>query len=194
MTSRVIPLALAAVLLFGAAGCTRHPAPVSAGSSAESGLSGVDASGGASTPAAPTPSATPSPVLPDGRSPAYLTSLDVSGRTVTFDLIEFLTGDAAKKAWQKANPGSGQDGPDDDYFIVNDNPKLRTLPVSASVQILVVDLSGPGVQSKAITWAAAPAYFAGIKPDTSDHKLAWNPFWLTVQNGQIVKMEEQFLP
>jgi len=187
-------MALVAALLLGAAGCAQHPAPASAGISSQSAPAGVDATGADSPSPAATPSPTPSAALPDGRSPAYLTSIDVSGRTVTFDLIEFLTGDAAKKAWMKANPGSGEDGPPNDYFIVNDNPKLRTLPVSASVQITVVDLSGPGVQTKPIAFAAAPAYFAGIKPDTSDHRLAWNPFWLTVQNGQIVKMEEQFLP
>jgi hypothetical protein len=188
----MIPWALVAALVLGVAGCSGHPA-TAAGTPPTATPAAADASGAQSLSAA-SPSATASAVLPDGRSPAFLTSIDPGKQTVTFDLIEFLTGDAAKKAWQKANPGSGEDGPEDDYFIVNDNPKLRTLPVSASVQILVVDLTGAGVQSKPITFAAAPAYFAAQKPNTSDHKLAYNPFWLTVQNGQIVKMEEQFLP
>ena len=61
--------------------------------------------------------------------------MDTAHGRITFDLIEFLTGDAAKQAWKKANPGSDQDGPDDDYYIVNDNAKLRTLPVAGTVTV-----------------------------------------------------------
>jgi hypothetical protein len=187
----VIRWALAAVLVAGLAGCKA----ASAGTGQAAGPAS-SASAGLSDEASPAASASASaaPVLPDGRSPVYLTAIDTTKRTLTFDLIEFLTGDAAKKAWQKANPGSGQDGPDNDYFIVNDNPKLRTLPVADPVQLLVLDLSAGGVATKPIAFADAPAYFASVKPDPSVHRLTWTPFWITVKNGQITKMEEQFLP
>ncbi len=123
-----------------------------------------------------------------------LTTVDTAHRRITFDLIEFLTGDAAKQAWKKANPGSDQDGPDDDYYIVNDNAKLRTLPVAGTVTVSVLKNDGGSPDPMSITFAALPAYLAKAKPDTSDHQLSYNPFWLTVQNGQIVKIEEQFVP
>ncbi len=183
-------LAVAAVLLPAVAACGPRASSGTGDTSPspQAGLSNVDTS-----PSAATPSPSTSPILADGRSPVYLTGIDVSGRSVTFDLIEFLTGDAAKKAWQKDNPGSGQDGPDNDYYIVNDNPKLRTLPVAATVSVNVLDMtSGAGTDTKQISFADLPAYLAELKPD--DRRLSYNPFWLTVQNGQIVKIEEQFIP
>jgi len=185
-------LTLVVVLALGAGAC-----------SAKSNSTG--SLGGASpTPLGPAPSdssttastaaTSAAPILPDGRSPVYLTKIDVSKRTITFDLIEFLTGDAAKQAWQKAHPGSS-DGPDNDYYIVNDNPKLRTLPVANPVDFKVVDPEHPsGVADKTISFEGATAYFVALKPDQSDHKLYWDPFWITVSGGVVTKIEEQFLP
>ncbi len=184
-----------AVLVIGAlTGC--GPDTGSAATGPSSGPSASGATAASDGPVASSAPASPSasPVLADGRSAAYLTVLDIPHRSITFDLIEFLTGDAAKKAWQKANPGSGDDGPDDDYYIVNDNPKLRTLPVAANVTVSVLQNDGGSPQTATITLAALPGYLAKAKPDTTDHKLSYNPWWLTVQNGQIVKIEEQFVP
>jgi hypothetical protein len=186
-------LALVAVLALGAGACAAKPD--STGS-----LGGVSTAPPSSAPAGTdsatqTPSASPSPILPDGRSPVYLTKIDVGKRTITFDLIDFLTGDAAKKAWKKANPGSSEDGPPNDYFIVNDNPKLRTLPVADPIEFKVVDQQNmDGTANKTITFDGATAYFVSIKPDQSDHRLSWDPFWITVANGVVTKIEEQYLP
>jgi hypothetical protein len=186
-------------LVAAAAGCRSEPStpggPRNTSPSAFAGTptaSSSTATGGA----APTTSATPipsaSPVFADGRSAVYLTGIDVTHRTLTFDLIEFLTGDAAKKAWQKANPNSGQDGPDNDYFIVNDNPRLRTLPVAATASVNVLKNGGGSPESYAVSLANLPGYLAQAKPD--DRRLSYNPFWLTIRNGQIVRIDEQFVP
>ena len=153
----------------------------------------ASAPGGSAAPkAAPASSAVPAspPVLAGGRHAAYLTRLDVGRRALTFDKIDFLTGDAAKKAYLKENPGE-TDGPPNDYMIVNDNPLVRTFPIADAATITVVDLTGGGVASKDSTLAALPAYFASEKGG----KHLWhNPFWLTIKSGQITKIEEQYLP
>jgi hypothetical protein len=198
VTSRRTPLigtvAVAVALLATVTGCgPKSGTAAQAGGPVPSQSAAAPAASDAPAASAPA-SASPTPVLPDGRSPVYLTTVDAGHRTLTFDLIEFLTGDAAKQAWKKANPGSSEDGPDDDYFIVNDNPKLRTLPVSATVAVSVLQNDGGSPDPTSISWAALPGYLTKVKPDTSDHQLSYNPFWLTVQNGQIVKIEEQFIP
>jgi hypothetical protein len=58
------------------------------------------------TPTAPTPTPPPSPrpVLADGLHPVLLKDADVPDRTVTFDLIRFLTGDEAKGSLRQRSP------------------------------------------------------------------------------------------
>jgi hypothetical protein len=135
------------------------------------------------TPAAPTSA----PVLADGEHVAYLTGLDVAAKTITFDLIEFLTGDAAKKAC--VDHKGPECPPPNDYFIVNDNPKLRTLPISATVDAAVLDDSYANLFPIALS--DLPAHFAKTK---SGKLLSPLPFRLTVTDGTVVVLKEMFLP
>jgi hypothetical protein len=141
-------------------------------------------------PSAPTTSGASE--LADGRHAVYLTGLDVTNRTMTFDLIQFLTGEEARKAWVKEHP-ERPEGPDNGYLIINDNPKLRTLPVAGAVTILVIDQTSTNLDTMQFAFADLPAYFAPRKPPEGNALYAL-PFWLTVTGGQIVRMEEQFVP
>jgi hypothetical protein len=181
-------ISLAAIVALGVGGCDDHTDAVSP----RSGDGVASASSGPDAPKAPTRSDVPAspPVLADGRHAAYLTGLDVGKRTLTFDKIDFLTGEAAKKAYLKENPGE-TDGPPNDYMIVNDNPLLRTLPIADAATITIVDLTSGALKSKETTLGALPAYFASEK---GGKQLWHDPFWLTVKRGQITRIEEQFLP
>jgi hypothetical protein len=189
-------MAVLALVVSGAAGCaasaTTGDAPT--GSSASAGLGAV--SGAPVTPTAATaqPSSTASSILADGRSAVYLTGLNTTGNTVTFDLIEFLTGDAAKAEWKKEHPDN-PNGPENDYMIVNNNKMLRTLPVAPDAQCVVLSTLG-GTDTKTISFAAFPAFLKqqsqGMTLPSPDISLL--PFWLTVQHGTVVKIEEQFVP
>jgi hypothetical protein len=190
-------ISLAALGALGAGACSNDtdavaPKPSAVVASASAGSDAPQAPDPASS--APAASAVPThtsgPVLADGRHAAFLSRLDAGKRTLTFDKIEFLTGDAAKKAYLKENPGE-TDGPPNDYMIVNDNPLVRTLPIAGGATITIADVSGGALTSKKTTLAALPGYFATEKGGTH---LWHNPFWLTVKGGQIIKIEEQYLP
>jgi hypothetical protein len=58
--------------------------------------------------------------------------------------------------------------------------------------LLTVD--SPGVADKQIALADRPAHLAEQKPDGDDKRLSWNPYWLTVAQGQVTLIEEQFVP
>lgn len=132
------------------------------------------------------------PVLADGRHPVYLTGLDVAAGTVEFDLIQFLGGAEAEEAYHRDNPGAPPGGPPNDYYIVNENPRLRVLPVAEGAAITVLDWTG-GFEPRTIGFADLPAALADdLYPD--DGRLWPTPFWLTVEDGTVTAMEEQYIP
>ena len=106
-------------------------------------------------------------MLEDSRHPGYVTAIDVPGRTVTFDLIQFLTGQAAQDAWAGDFPDD-PDGPPNDYYIVNENSRLRTLPVVAGVDTTVNWLGG-GAGPEEISFDRLPNYFATNPAPSDDH-------------------------
>jgi hypothetical protein len=181
-----------ALLAAGAAGCSAHGQANSNGDQTPA----PTAVASTTPPPTTTPPTTPSPtapVLADGKHPVYLTKIDVSGHQLTFDLIQFLTGAAAKKAWVKDHP-EYPDGPDNDYYIVNENPLLRTLPVSTTVMVKVVNLGAPGgVSLVSIKFADLPKHLSDNEAP-AEGRLWHAPFWIVVSHGVIVSMEEQFLP
>ena len=63
---------------------------------------------------------------------------DGGDHTMTFDYVQFLTGSAAIHA-----ATAHGDTVDNDFYVVNDNPKLRTFPVSSGVLIKLHPNDGP---------------------------------------------------
>jgi hypothetical protein len=130
--------------------------------------------------------------MADGRYPVYLTAVDTPGRRLTFDLIQFLTGQAAHDAYTQDHP-EDPEGPPNDYYIVNDNPRLRTLPVEPGLEVTVFWLDSAGASQERISFGELLDYFATNPDPDSDH-LWYAPFWLTVHGGVVVDVHEQFIP
>jgi len=184
MTGRIYRVATVAAAAALLAACTSTGASTTTPSAARSGDSAL---GGAPTSAptsAPTagPSKTDAPaILADGRSPVLLKNIDTAGRAITFDLVELYLGYDAAKQWLKDHPGETEAPPLNGVYMVNSNPKLRTLPVAPDVVVKVVadgDPSTPDVMA----FESLPAYVAtGV-----------NLFWITVKNGTVTLIEQQF--
>jgi hypothetical protein len=177
---RLFPLA-AAVALLAACG----PAAQQNGQGTI-GAAPTTAAGGGATSTTEPPNTSPSPVapiLPDGRSPVILKSVDVTNRTVTFDLIELYLGTQAAVEWKKDHPGDPNVPPLNGHYIRNNNTKLRTLPVSADVVVKTLDPYGDPDPTATIAFEALPTY-------KSYHGI----FWITVVGGTVTMFEEQFFP
>jgi hypothetical protein len=149
------------------------------------------AGGGTATTAVPGSTAggptTSEPVaLADGRHPVYLKTVDPGRQMITFDLIQFFTGEAATKAAAEDNQESP---PPNDYYIRNVNPKLRTLPVRAgapiTVNVLAAQSTGSATKDVSVTLAKLASWF----PNSGTP-----PFWITVEQGQVTKIAQQYLP
>jgi hypothetical protein len=109
--------------------------------------------------------------LPDGWWYGYLDG--PVGTDLTFDLACYYIGAAAE-----AEAASRGDEVNDDYYVVNDNPLLRTVPVADETTASCVDLA-----SDLEEVACTPADVAG----------PW-AVWLRVQDGEVNRIWEQYAP
>jgi hypothetical protein len=131
--------------------------------------------------------------LEDGRYAVYLVDVDVADSEVTFDLIQFLTGDEATEAYRE-DTDDPEGIPENDYYIRNDLPRVRVLPVDPSATVTVVRL-GEASGAGSVPWSfeTLPDHLAD-EPGPPDGRLAWNPYWLTLEHGEVVAIDEQYLP
>lgn len=125
--------------------------------------------------------------VPDGVSFGYVKQVDVDNVTITIDIAQLLTGDAANKAAIEDGviTGIGDDATvPNDYYVRNENTKLRTAPVADPVEITVLSEMG------------SPAAEPGTLAMLAEHVIARPevPVHITAMNGEISKIEEQFFP
>ncbi len=121
--------------------------------------------------------------LPDGEWFGFITAADPATATVDFDLACWFTGEAA-------NAASDEDGGEvpvpNDYFIRNASDQVRTLGVATDATIRYLVDTGDGTTLTEVdlaVWAAA-------RDESSDRP----GVWLTVVDGDVVTIDEQYVP
>jgi hypothetical protein len=137
--------------------------------------------------------ATPTLQLKDGRHFGYIESIDLetSPATLQFDLAYRLVGEEANQAAAER----GYETPvENDYFIVNDNPKLRTLPLSPDAEILLVDWNWCCDALVTVDPERFQAFFGRPKYSSLHPRGEFSQYWVTVVGGTVVKIEEQYRP
>jgi hypothetical protein len=158
------------------------------GSTGTTGVTGLD-TGNAGCAGATAPE-----TLADGTYFGFFDSIDVDTGVTQFDLACFYTGEEANQ--QAAARGDEVPVPNDVY-IVNDNPATRAVPVDPSAELLLIDWNaccetGPGATLDGLASALGHKNFVEI--DGWKYAGSLSPYWVTIANGQIVGIEEQFLP
>jgi hypothetical protein len=137
----------------------------------------------------PEPSRSESPILEDGRHFVWVEEaarLEDGSATVTFDLAYFLTGEEGEQA-----AADHDDEFANGYYIVNDNPRLRTLPLADEVDVEYV----PTSQCCELQPGNVDAWLESVletNPNDYDGKNV--PWWLTVEGGEITRVEQQWVP
>jgi hypothetical protein len=196
---RILP-AILLTLTFALAACTSDVPTV--GVTGETGASdptGVTAPTGPTDtgPTAPTgatgETGTPPAELEDGEHFGFVEEVDASGGTLVLDLAYFLTGEAANEA--AAERGDEVPVPND-YYIVNDNPRLRTLTLADDLALRVYDWNrccDRRFDGDLETFAQAIEE-GQVDSDGFLYQGHFSPYWLTVENGEVVRIEEQYLP
>ncbi|PKQ20650.1 MAG: hypothetical protein CVT66_03550 [Actinobacteria bacterium HGW-Actinobacteria-6] len=136
-------------------------------------------------------SETVDPTAEDGKFFTYITKVvDKNGGTyVTLDYAEFLTG---KKAADAAAAAGEESPPPNDYFISNVNPKLREFPADTAMNVTLTSTSdGVAAEGYTVPFGDFQDYFNKVKPGPT---IKGQPFWVTITNGTITKIAEQYLP
>lgn len=78
------------------------------------------------------------PVLADGGYDGFVRSVDVGGRTIVVDLVQVFEGQDAFKAAREDGKYAEEPSPGiwlPEWYVRNQNPLLRTLPVARDVRI-----------------------------------------------------------
>ncbi len=126
--------------------------------------------------------------LLDGRHPAKITHVDPTGRQVTIDVVQFFLGDAATEAARL--DGAAEVPPPNDYWIRNESPRLRSLPVAGDAPVMVNTLTAhdPGneMREASISLSHLASY--------GETRISYSLFWVTTSGGTVTDIAEQFLP
>ncbi|HET9248722.1 MAG TPA: hypothetical protein VFP13_02110 [Actinomycetota bacterium] len=156
------------------------------------GSTGATGATGSSNPGC---SGTPAPAtLADGTYFGFLEGIDTEAGVSEFDLACFYTGDEANE--QAAARGDEVPVPNDVY-IVNDNPSTRDVPIDPALELQLIDWNAccdpsPGAELDAFASALGEQDLVEI--DGFRYAGGLSPYWITIEDGRIVAIEEQFLP
>jgi hypothetical protein len=137
----------------------------------------------------PQPSSSGSPSLEDGRHFVYVegaTRPEQGPKKVRFDLAYFYQG-------QRAEQEAAERGDEvvSGYYIVNENPRLRTLPVADDVEVEYI----PSNRCCELQTGDIDAWVeAVLETNPTDYAGTNVPWWLTVEGGRITRIEQQYLP
>lgn len=187
--------ALLVALAVLAAGCGEDETSSGGPTTSESPTTSATTEPTASQTETPEPSETESPTptaqLEDGRHFGSIRSIDVEAQTMRFDLAYFLTGEEANDA--AAEHGDEVPVPND-YYIVNDNPRLRTLDVDPDVEVWVIDWADCCDVVEGEVQPFVDAFETRHHPWDAMYQGREAPYWITVEDGAVVKIEVQYLP
>lgn len=128
-----------------------------------------------------------------GQYAVALTGLDVPERSISFDVIQLLDGEAANEAYYRDFPDAPPGGVPNDVYSINEGPTVRTASVAADVVVRLVRLrEDADADLDAGTFDELPAYVDYWNPDGP--RRSANPFWLTIRDGTVTDICEQYVP
>ncbi|MFZ0625923.1 MAG: hypothetical protein WAN34_05475 [Acidimicrobiia bacterium] len=132
---------------------------------------------------------------------AFLTQ--VSASEIVADYAQWLTGEEANRAAVAAGDiPEGEEVPNG-YYILNVNDRLRTLPLAESpVVVLPTSASGPvidvnvGLDQWLSLFDEGKPWAEGESPgdDYFGSGSIWTPYWLTLADGVVVQIHQQYVP
>lgn len=129
--------------------------------------------------------------------PAYIKNIFLkNGKMyITADYILWYEGAKANKIFNELENDPELKEAPDGYYIINNNKRLRTFEVTADAKVYMqcymrADKSDDIIWNELIT----PAKFYSLLTNDSVWDMKEYPYHLTVMNGKINKIIQQFIP
>jgi hypothetical protein len=116
---------------------------------------------------------------------------------VTADFIDWYEGEEANKIFREIEKDPEMTEAPDGYYIVNDDIQLQTIEVAADAEVLMQIYNRTGNLDEANTnWneEMTVTKFISLFSDDSEMNLKDFPYHLSIQDGHIVKITQQFIP
>jgi hypothetical protein len=146
-------------------------------------------------PTTSTPTGTTTKARPAERF-GYIRSVSTAGPAVTlaFDEAEFLTGDAAQKAAEEDGFVKPGESVPNDYYIRNPDKTARTLRLANDAKITHFQCSPcrDGLPGKLGPFLAA--FVTGRRNLNDPYRGKYSQYWLTIRDGEVVAIDEQYVP
>jgi len=113
------------------------------------------------------------------------------------DFIDWYEGEEADRIFLEREADSGLDGAPDGYYIVNDDTTEEKLKLAPDAQVYMQLYNRTGDAAEADTvWNEQIDLdkFVSLLAEDSEIDLRDFPYHLTVENGVVVKITQQFIP
>jgi hypothetical protein len=119
-----------------------------------------------------------------------VTGSSAKGFKVVVQYAKLLTGEAAADA---ATAHGDESPPPNDYYIVSDDPALRTFTLSKTAKIVVLGWAGADATKKK---TVTIAQFMSVMPGGSKFQDRWAnaPYTITISAGTVTQIEQYYLP
>jgi hypothetical protein len=116
---------------------------------------------------------------------------------LTVDKIGWYQGEEANTVFKQRNPDAGIDEAPDGYYIVNDNKEQEQIEVKTDAKVLMqlYDYDGT-MQGAEIQWnePVSLSKFESLYGDKRIVDLSVFPYHLTIQDGKVIQIVQQYIP
>jgi hypothetical protein len=153
--------------------------------------------GGAGESETPEPTqATTTTAAPAGEQFGYIRSVSTAGpvATLAFDQAEFLTGKEAQEAAEEDGVVEPGEQVPNDYYIRNPDKATKTYPIANDTRITAkrCSLCRNGKPGELGPFLAS--FMQGRKTFADPYRGKYSLYWLTIENGRVVAIDEQYVP
>ncbi|CAM4332329.1 hypothetical protein L1N85_17360 [Paenibacillus alkaliterrae] len=116
---------------------------------------------------------------------------------LTIDSIEWYEGEQAVRKFLEREGDGEMEGPPDGYYIIDDDADLKDLPIAGDAEVFMQIYNRTGnILEADIVWDEQISVdkFVELIQTEDDLNIKGFPYHLTVKDGEIVRIVQQYIP